>query len=631
LKNGYKRPPIFERVRKPINTRLYNIYLNLILYKFIWYHFSFEVIMDSNYVFDKKRKNYVQLSELIREEKHDDSWGHFNGFYQKTSQIKEVFTLTRYISDKVDYSHDKILNYNINRSQQGIGKTQEIKKKIEAQANVEKKLRKKYIIFGQEYILLDEYKDVQSCVKMESFKDSCPSYPEVSPLYNKGKGIPPKWICIFKGYQNGAYEKCINYDICQYKEQQKARGQRVSIATIIHSAPSFDLNKYEEVFFEENTIGSKEIEWDQKKIKTELTKLYGAYKQMEESGERFKSNTKEYLKILKKVIEDTVTYDDLKKIYYDLIEAIEITNMDASKTSKSFTEFKKRIFSIYIDDLMNFLKYRNVVGNYHKNSGIHKIDIPWSFLIFDMMVQYPKLKFTHLSASFPVEITKKHIQMWEEITPGYRIKLNVKNSHFTPHTSIGYIHKSIKVTDDKFEDMLPQVKEEMNRIKNKNRKRSVRGQKEYKDFVLSKKKHLTFENKDDKIGTFAGSPAIYFGADHGINNFRDFHTLFVVGSNLPRQEDMKKHFYEIFAGKPEPESGGFSIRIRDNGLSYHYKDPRLQMIYKEMYEDSERDSIHRLRPLVSDFSYEHPKEIHFFGLIPSDLINHDGFTIKEVE
>jgi len=585
--------------------------------------------MDSKYVFDRKRKNYVQLSELIREETQDDSWEHKNGFYQKTTKIKEEFSLTRYIGDEVDYSHDTILNYFVDRSQQGTGKTQGIKKKIEAQANVEKKLRKKYIIFGQEYILLDEYKGIPCCVKFDSFKDSCLSYPEVSPLYNKGKGIPPRWICIFKGYQKGLYEKCENYDICGYKEQQKSRGKPVSIATVIHSAPTFNLNEYEEVFFEENTIGSKEIEWNPKKIKTELTKLYGAYKQMEKNGEYFKSSTEEYLKVLKKVIEDSVTYDDLANIYFDLIEAIEITNNLAAKTSKSFKEFKEKVFSIYIDDLMAFLKYRNVVNNYNIKSGIHKIYIPWSFLIFDMMALYPGIKFTHLSASFPVEITKKHIQAWEEVTPGYRIKLNVKNSHYTPHTCIGYIHKNLRVTDINFDEMIPKVKNVINSIKNKNRKRSVRDEKEYKDFVLSKKKHLKFENDDDKIGTFAGRPAIHFGANHGINIFREFHTLFVVGSNLPRQEDMKKHFNELYQRETEP--GNFSIKIRDDGLSYYYKDPRLQMIYKEMYEDSERDSIHRLRPLISDLSYKYPKEIHFFGLIPSDLINHDGFVIKEVE
>jgi hypothetical protein len=585
--------------------------------------------MDSNYVFDKKRKNYVQLSELIREETYDDSWEHKNGFYQKTTKIKEEFSKTRYISDDVDNSKDKILNYHVDRSQQGTGKTQELKKKIESQANVEKKLRKKYIIFGHEYILLEEYKDVPCCVKFDSFKDSCASYPEVSPLYNKGKGIPPKWICIFKGYQNRLYKKCENYDICSYKEQQKARGQPVSIATVIHSAPTFNLNEYEEVFFEENTIGSKEIEWSPKKIKTELTKLYGAYKQMENDGYVSNPMLKEYLKVIKKVIEGTITYDDLANIYFNLSNAIEITNNLASKTSKSFTEFKKKVFSIYIDDLINFLKYRNVVGNYHKSSGIHKIFIPWSFLIFDLMVQYPDIKFTHLSASFPVEITKKHIQMWEEVTPGYRIKLNVKNSHYTPHTCICYIHKNLRVTDINFDEMIPKVKNVINSIKNKNRKRSVRGDKEYKDFVLTKKKHLTFENQNDKIGKFAGSPAIYFGANHGINNFRDFHTLFVVGSYLPRQEDMKIVFNEIYRGEPEP--GNFSIKIRDDGLSYHYKDQRLQTIYKEFFEDNERDSIHRIRPLISDFSYKYPKEIHFFGLIPSDLINHDGFVIKQVE
>ena len=155
--------------------------------------------MDSKYVFDKKQKKYVQRSELIREETHDHSWEHFEGFYKKTTKLNEAFSLTRYISDDVDNSKDKILNYHVDRSQPGSGKTQEVKRKIEAQANVEKKLKKKYIIFGQEYILLDEYKNVQSCVKFDSFKDSCTSYPEVSPLYNKGKGIPPKWICILKG------------------------------------------------------------------------------------------------------------------------------------------------------------------------------------------------------------------------------------------------------------------------------------------------------------------------------------------------------------------------------------------------------------------------------------------------
>ena len=591
--------------------------------------------MDSNYVFDKKRKNYVQLSELIRNETHDDSWEHINGFYQKTSKIKEAFSLTRYISDGVDNSNDTILNYYVDRSQQGTGKTQEVKKKIAAQANFKKKSRKKYLIFGQEYIQLNEYKDVPCCVKMNRFKDSCASIEEVSPFYNDGKGIPPKEICRYKGYkncnpvENGKYTKCENYDICDYKEQQKARDEPVSIATVIHSAPTFDIDEYEEVFFEENTIGNKEIEWHQKKIVKELTKLYGAYKQMENDGCVSNPMLEEYLKVIKKIDDDSVTYEDMKNIYDDLIEAIEITNDWAAKISKSFKEFKQRVFPIYIDDLMNFLKYRNVVSNYNKSSGIHKIFIPWSFLIFDMLVQYPDTKFTHLSASFPVEITKKHIKMWEEITPGYRIKLNVKNSHLKPRTCICYIHKNLRVTDDKFDDMLPQVKEEMNRIKNKNRKRSVREGKEYNDFILSKKKHVKFENEGDKIGTFAGSPAIYFGANHGVNNFRDFHTLFVVGSNLPRLDDMKTHFHELFPSEPEP--GNFSIRIREDDLSYYYEDPRLQMIYKEMYEDNERDSIHRIRPLISDFSYEHPKEIHFFGLIPSDLINHDGFTIKQIE
>ena len=585
--------------------------------------------MDSYYVFDRIRKKYVLQSELIREETHDDSWDHINGFYQKTTKIKEDFSLTRYISDDVDNSKDTILNYYVDRSQPGSGKTQEVKKKIKAQANVEKESRKKYLIFGQEYIQLNEYKGVPCCVKMESFKNSCLSYTEVSPLYNKGKGIPPKWICIFKGYQNGVYQKCENYNLCSYKEQQKARGQPVSIANIIHSAPTFSLNEYEEVFFEENTIGSKEIEWNQKKIETELRKLHGAYKQMEEGGERFKSNTTEYLEVLKKVIEGTITYQDMKNIYFHLNNAIELTNIEASKTSKSFKELKQRVFSIYIDDLINFLKYRNVVGNYNKIGGKHKISIPWSFLIFDLMVQYPDTKFTHLSASFPVEITKKHIKVWEEITPGYRIKLNVTNSHFTPHTCICYLHKNLRVTDDKFADMLPDVKNEINRIKNKNHKRSVREGKEYKDFVLSKKKHLTFENDNDKMGTFAGSQAIYFGADHGINYFSDYHTLFVIGSNLPRVEDLKKHFHELFQREPEPDS--YFPRIKEDRLSYYYKDPRLQKIYKEMYEDSERDSIHRIRPLVSDLSYKYPKEIHFFGLIPSDIIQHDRFKIIQVE
>jgi len=325
--------------------------------------------MDSYLVFDRIRRKYVLHSELIREETHDDSWEHKNGFYQKTSKIKEVFSLMRYISDKVDNSKDTILNYYVNRSQQGTGKTQEVKKKVAAQANEKKKSRKKYLIFGQEYIQLNEYKDVPCCVKMNRFKDSCASIEEVSPFYNDGKGIPPKEICRYKGYQNcypdenGMYAKCENYDICDYKEQQKARDQPVSIATVIHSAPTFDIDEYEEVFFEENTIGNKEIEWYQKKIAKELNKLYGAYKQMENDGCVSNLMLKEYLKVIKKIDDDTITYEDMKNIYDDLIEAIEITNDWAAKISKSFKEFKQRVFPIYIDDLMNFLKYKNVVSS----------------------------------------------------------------------------------------------------------------------------------------------------------------------------------------------------------------------------------------------------------------------------
>jgi len=591
--------------------------------------------MEWKYVFDKKQKKYVLQSELIRVETHDDSWEHKNGFYQKVSKIGEVFDLTRHISDNVDYSKDKILNYNVDRNQPGTGKSQEVKKKIEAQAKVKIKFRKKFIIFGQEYKLLDEYKDIPCCVKFDGFKDSCASIEEVSPLYNNGKGIPPIEICRYKAYQNWDYDindmypKCEKYDFCKYKIQQKSRSQPVSIATVIHSAPTFDLNKYEEVFIEENTIGSKEIEWNPKKIIKEFTKLYEAYKQIEKRGDGSNLKIIEYSKVIEKINNDTVIYDDFKNIYFDLDNAIEMTNKEAAETSNTFKEFKQKVFSIYIDDLMSFLKYRKVVGNYHKKSGIHEILIPWSFLIFDMMVKYPDTEFTHLSASFPVETTKKHIKMWEEVTSGYRIKLNVKNSYFTPHTCVCYLHKNLKVTDNNFDEMLPQVKEEINRIKNKNRKRSVRGDKEYTDVVLSKKKHIMLKNKTDKIGTFAGSQAIYFGANHGINNFRDFNTMFVVGSNLPRLDDMKNHFNELYPGEPEPQD--YSIRIKEDGLSYYYRDSRLQMIFKEMYEDNERDSIHRLRPLIADFSYEHHKEIHFFGLIPSDLINHDKFKIIQVE
>jgi len=583
--------------------------------------------MDSKYVFDKKRKNYVQLSELIREETYDDSWEHKNGFYQKTTKIKEEFSKTRYICDDVD-SKDIILNYNIDRSQQGTGKSKKLKEKIEqAPPGV------KYLVLFQEYLNLIEYDGVKNCVCMYPFKDTCEFIDELMPLYKNGRGISAYWVCKFKNNKSGV---CENKESCKYIHQKKARKEPVSIAAIIQSAPAFNLDHYDEVFIEENTIGEKNIEWNKKKIVNELNKLYESYGTNIKNKEQEKK--RELNQVIKKILDDTITYDDLKNISGDLEYAVNITNEGAVKTNSS-KKFKERAFSIYIDDLMAFLKYRNVVGNYNKTSGIHKIDIPWTFLIFDMMVQYPDTKFTHLSASFPVEITKKHIKIWEEITPGYRIKLNVKNSHYKPHTCICYIHKKLRVTDDKFADMLPDVKNVMNSIKNKNRKRSVRGDKEYKDFVLTKKKHVKFKkdedvkkDKDDdkdKMGTFAGSPAIHFGANHGINIFRDFHTLFVVGSNLPRVEDLKKHFNELYPRETEPDS--YFPRIKEDRLSYYYKDPRLQMIYKEMYEDSERDSIHRLRPLISDLSYKYPKEIHFFGLIPSDLINHDGFTIKEVE
>lgn len=605
------------------------------------------IVDDGLLVFSTTLKKYVHKHSILACEMPNSTWIKNDGFYQKTIPINSngSYISTAYFSASAK-PKDTVHNYFVNRSQPGLGKTTNIKEKIkfagedtqyafdnaveDAESTPKSKNKDRkvvspttYLVLCSEYAQCTQYAGLPHCIVMDKFEKTCDLYKyreDIRKMYDGGDGLRPSLICMYKAYQskkNGGKTKCESNDSCKYKQQMKERKGNVSVVGILHTAPIFDFVKYKQVIYEENTTGKKKLKFDRVEFANEFMKLKHLFVSSNEK------RNEEFLNLIKKISEGTITYSYLKKLSDDLFDAIIETNNIAAKHSKSFKEFMSTAFTLYLDDVLQFLKYRKMNPNRTKIGKFEEISVPWTYIIFDYMVQYPDANFLHLSSSFQVEMTKHHIKVWERLTPGHRIKMIIKNSNFTSDTEIR-VYKDDRVTTNNIEEMTPIIKNELKKIRERCRYRTKKEGMEHKVLVLTKKKWITLENKNDNIGTFMGFTATHFGANHGINQFSDYSTLVVIGSHIPNPNDLKDMFAELYP--KESLQSQLIPKITDDGLSYYYSDPRLQLIYKEKFEDSERDSIHRLRPLIQNKGSKYNKEVYVFGLIPSGLIEEDGFN-----
>lgn len=602
------------------------------------------IVDDGLLVWSTTLKKFVHKHSILACEMPDSTWSKNDKFYQKTIPIDShgAYISTAYFSASAK-PKDTVHTYFVDRSQPGTEKTKKIIKAIrlagediqyaldnavEDAESIPKSKDKgvvsptTYLVLCSEYAQCTQYAGLPHCIVMDNFKKTCELYQyreDIRKMYaNK---ISPGLICRYMAYQskkNGGKTKCESADTCLYRLQMKEKNGNVSVAGILHTAPIFDFAKYKQVIYEENTTGNKKLKFDCVKFANEFMKLSHIYISGNEKSKE------EFFKLIKKINEGTITYSYLKKLSDDLLYAIIETNQIAAKHSKSFKDFMSTAFTLYLDDVLQFLKYRNIHPNRTKIGKFEEISVPWTYIILDYMVQYPDANFLHLSSSFQVEITKHHIDVWERLTPGHRIKMIIKNSNFTSDTEIR-VYKDDRVTTDNIEEMTPLIKNELKKIRERCRYRTKKEGIEHKVMVLTKKKWIKLENKNDNIGTFMGFPATHFGANQGINQFSDYSTLAVIGSHIPNPDDLKAMFAETYPKKSLQSQ--LIPKITDDGLSYFYSDPRLQLIYKEQFEDSERDSIHRLRPLIQNKGSKYNKEVYVFGLIPSGLIEEDGFSV----
>jgi len=110
-------------------------------------------------------------------------------------------------------------------------------------------------------------------------------------------------------------------------------------------------------------------------------------------------------------------------------------------------------------------------------------------------------------------------------------------------------------------------------------------------------------------GKFLGYPAFHFGADKGVNSWKDYQVLVVFGTYMFPQEAYGKYFETLYPGTPVPD---FSIVSPFNKHNLN-----LPVDYEwlwEMYSESQvYDSIHRVRPFNAD------RIIYVYGHVPAKL------------
>lgn len=525
---------------------------------------------------------------------------------------EETFRTIPHVSDKPLKFHkdnvyslgvqnsDEILNtIEVNNWPQGFGKSHNLKNNLTVGGAKDPKERSLSVILGQEHVLLREYDGIEGVQVIEKFEDKCQiidTEKDVRKLYNGGKGLEPSSICGYYN-NNGACDP----SSCPYKEQFKARYEEVSIATTPHLLPLLDISKYEHIYIEENFIGNRSYEWPSN-FETELKKLKGTYEKRGWGGlwyELFKRH-------------DEFDYNWFSSHYDNLIEAKVEWNKWVSENAKSTNELMKKCCYLKPDDLLLFYKYQK---HSYFNFETFKREIPWDYIIFDLMHNYRHIDVKYLSASFKEHFFRLNAKRWEKINGNAKVNYTIEKVDV--QGKIINVCTESKFAKWKFNKEIRKVtikesKANVKRIKEKYKQRYRRKGKEAKIAVLTYKCLI----QDDK---FAGLPAFHFGANHGVNTFKDFDVLIVIGSYIPNPKSLKKLYNQYY---PEKDIVKVNFKGKPIGISYVFNDPNVQKIYEAHFELDEVDGIHRIRPLLSE-----NKEIYIFGYVPSTFKN-DGYLLN---
>ena len=493
---------------------------------------------------------------------------------------------------------DVILNSSIKAWPQGYGKTTELIKKLQSEGLKKPEDRKLFLILCQEYATLEEYAGIEGLQVIRKFgKNICQIYSEdIEKLHNKGKGVQPMYICAFH-----ILNKLCNSKDCEYKKQFKAIDNNCSIATIPHLLPLLDIFKYDYIYIDENFMNNKEFN-SSLRFKTEILKLKSTYKKKgriklwEELSERY----------------NEFNYNWFGGHFPYLNEAVREYNEQITETAKSTKDLNK-CCQLMPDDILLYHKYKDYASY---NEGKHVHEIPWNYVIFDLMHAHRDIKVTHLSASFNEHLFKSNIKKWENIIGRVKVNYTIERNHSPGRGRVVYFNNELRCQKGKNGDGVNKWKKDartnIKRIRDKINQRIKRKTDTEKKVLILTYKILINEGK------YGTNDAFYFGGEHGVNSYNEYDCLVVLGSLIPNPDNLKKLYKKYY---PENDISIVDFNGKSNGVSFRYNDPDVQTIFEEEFEKSEYDSINRIRPLISDY-----KEIYIFGYIPSQFIR-DGWTL----
>ncbi|AFV24597.1 hypothetical protein Mpsy_2393 [Methanolobus psychrophilus R15] len=132
--------------------------------------------------------------------------------------------------------------------------------------------------------------------------------------------------------------------------------------------------------------------------------------------------------------------------------------------------------------------------------------------------------------------------------------------------------------------------------------------------ILTFKKLITNDETADpyKMYKFMGIDAYWFGGAGGVNAFKGYKKLIVVGTPMPPEDWYQKTWETLYGDAPFPEN----TDIVDNGMWMLPEDEKLSQMFKETWFGEIYNAVHRVRPLQNDTT------IHWFGKnLPEQIVN----------
>lgn len=457
-------------------------------------------------------------------------------------------------------------NHFIDARQPGVGKTSNTLNFINSNT------RGKHLVIAPTHEFLEEIakKIKKEFVVLKGFSRACRKYDddtkegEIIREMNEKK-IPNKVIC--------RYMKCKG--ACYYRNQfSKANKRNVSIGMPVQFLHLYDFSVFDSIHIEERVQGGFKLEWNTKEIYKELLKLteYIDNERQKQIMEYIKNKDLENLQSEAALLSDVIQRSNAEKVT--------MYTKDHKEVVKPDNNFLNKICKLNVNNLLLYLELESRDKENKLKTPYNSISVSYQKFLFYKQLKY-NIQLNYNCATFPKITFLHNLKVFEELFPQYTGVVEIKRSH--------YINKNVKIikmgNSGHYKSYLD-IQLAIHEPKIKKLIRNEKYNKKKKICILTYKRLI-------KDGKFLGLDAFWFGASHGINKYRKYDVLIVIGTHLPNLDAYKDYFLEHHPGEDIPNFEDF---IKSDGKMIP-KDERLKAFYKEKFEDDVYDSIHRLRPL----------------------------------